>query len=221
MTDEQIREVLLSTQDYMLSCLPKTEWKHEFSKKYYKNKKKLISRERHPIQYWVRRVAVFILLTLCLSGGLILSFNKEIRAEVFKWIVERFDHNAYKYQNTLGENIDISGYSMEKVIPKEYTRIDRIEGEHSVDEIYINEKGELLFFVVKSSAEEQEFYVVSDKDMKPYEIVYVNGDSAELYLSDNQDESNMIVWRNKKDVLFSIKGIVEREELIKLAESIE
>ncbi|MBR4731977.1 MAG: DUF4367 domain-containing protein [Lachnospiraceae bacterium] len=221
MTDEQIREVLLSTQDYMLSFLPKTEWGHEFSKKYIKNKKSLIGRDKHPVQYWMRRVAVFILLTLCLSGGLILSFNKEIRAEVLKWIVEQFGDNAYKYQSNIGENIEVSSYSLEGIISKDYKRVDRLEGENSVDEIYVNEKGVLLIFVVKSSASEQEFYVVSDKDMKPYEIVSVNGNSAELYLSDSQEESNMIVWRNKNDVLFSIKGIMEREELIKLAESIE
>ena len=67
---------------------------------------------------------------------------------------------------------------------------------------------------------EKELYVVSDKDKKTYEVVKVKENRAELYISENAGESNAIVWQNKKGILFCIQGILTKEQLVELAESV-
>jgi hypothetical protein len=53
------------------------------------------------------------------------------------------------------------------------------------------------------------------------ETVYVNGNKADLYLSENPYESNVIVWEGSNGVLFSLGGILDKEQLISMAEKIE
>ena len=221
MTDAQIREVLLATQNCMLNRLPKKEWKHEFSKMYCRNKRKLIARDRHPMIYWIRKIAAILLLILGLSGGVILGFSEEVRAEVFRWIIEKIADNTYKYQNKADEDVDISGYSLANSIPEGYQCIDRIEEEYSTDEVYVNQQGELLIFRAIRPGAESEIYVVSDKDHKPYETTNIHGNTAQLYISENSGESNVIVWQGRGGVLFFIQGILEKKQLIELAESVE
>ncbi|MBR6150946.1 MAG: DUF4367 domain-containing protein [Lachnospiraceae bacterium] len=220
MTDEQIREVLKASQHYMMSRRPKIEWHHVFSKKYCRYKKKLIKRDNHPIWYVFSRIAAIILLAIGLSGGFVLGFKEDVRAEFLSWIVERFSDQAYRYQGTSSETKKISKYSLEGNEPKGYQIIDRMESDNSVDEIFVNDDGKLLLFMAMIPDSEKELYVVSDKDKKTYEVVKVKENRAELYISENAGESNAIVWQNKKGILFCIQGILTKEQLVELAESV-
>lgn len=220
MTDEQIREVLKETQHYMMSRRPKIDGHHSFSKKYCRSKKKLIKRDYHPIWYVFSRIAAIILLVLGLSGGIVFELKEDVRAEFLSWIVERFSENEYRYQGISSETIKISEYSIEGKEPKGYQLVDRMESDNSVDEVFVNDNGKLLFFLAMIPDGEKELYLVSDKDKKAYELTKVNENRAELYISENAGESNAIVWQTQKGILFCIQGILTKEQLIELAESV-
>jgi hypothetical protein len=220
MTDAQLKSALIEVRDYMLDQLPTEEWNYEFSPKFQRKMKQIIELEKHPIWYYVRRVAAALLITLGISGGLVLSFSEEARANVIRWIMERFAENEYRYQNEMGVKVDVSVFTLEGKVIEGYQLINRIEGEDTVDEVYVGENGEMLFFTAMSSEHEGDMYVVSDKNEEPL-TVYVRGRKMDLYLSGNQEESNVIVWQGSDGVLFSIQGIIEKEQLIEMAGRIE
>lgn len=220
MTDAQLKSALIEVRDYMLDQLPTEEWNYEFSPKFQRKMKQIIELEKHPIWYYVRRVAAALLITLGISGGLVLSFSEEARANVIRWFMERFTENGYRYQNEMGLKVDVSVFTLEGKVMEGYQLINRIEGEDTVDEVYVGENGEMLFFTAMSSEHEGDMYVVSDKNEEPL-TVYVRGRKMDLYLSGNQEESNVIVWQGSDGVLFSIQGIIEKEQLIEMAGRIE
>lgn len=222
MTDEQLRDALMEAQDYMLNQLPTMEWHYQFSPKFHKKMKKLIEMEKHPIWYYVRWVAPVLLILFGIFGGLALGARQEVRAGVVGWFVEHFTDNKYRYQNNMdaGTGFDVSQYTLEGNAPEGYQLLDRMEDENQVTEVYVGANGEMLFFSAMNSSCEEELYVSSDQNMR-LETVYLGGMEAELYATDNPGDSSTIIWQGTNGVLFSIKGILEREQLIHMAEKIE
>lgn len=215
MTEEQLRSALIEAQDFILSQLPKTEWDYEFTPKFHRKMKRLIELEMHPIRYYLIRAVAVLLAIICLSGGMLLGFSEEARAKVIWWINEFISENEYRYQSNKDMVIDVSGYTFESVISDGYTRLERIEMENSVDEIYVGKNGEMLTFSAIGSSQE-ELYVLSDESGQT-ERIDLEGTEMDLYISEKQGESNMIVWEGKNGVLFSIQGKINKEQLIEIA----
>ena len=222
MTDKQMKSALIEAQDYMLSQLPTTEWHYEFSPKFHKKMKELIKMEKHPVLYHVRLAAAALFVVFGISGGLVLGFRQEARAGAIRWFAEHLTDNVYRYQssNNMGTGVDVSQYTLEGKNIDGYQLIDRMEDESQVNEVYIDENGALLFFSAMNPTCEEELYISTDKNMRS-ETVYLRGTKADLYITDNPEDSSAIIWQGTNGVLFSIKGIMEKEQLIKLAEKIE
>ena len=219
MTDEQIREVLIATQDYMLERLPKTEWNHVFSPKFRKNMKKLIQRDKHPVRFYLLRIAAIVFAVLGLTGGMVLGLSGKARADFMRWIVEQFTHNEFRYQKEAGESVEIGGYTLEGSVPEGYRLLDRMEFEDRISEAYVNDNGAMLFFTVMNSEYDGAFSVLSDES-KPNGSAEINGTEADLYISSNAGEPNVIVWQGANGELFTIQGILDKKELIELAKRI-
>ena len=220
MTDEQLKSALIEVRDHMLTQFPVAEGSCEFSPKFHEKMKQLIEMEKHPLLYQVSRAAAAILVALGISGGLVLGFSEEARAEVIRWFVERFTDNEYIYQNNMGAGVDISVYTLEGIVLEEYQLVDRHEDEEIVNEAYRNEKGELLLFTAMSSTHKNEFYLLFDENMES-QTIYVSGNKADLYLSEKPDESNIIVWQSANGTLLSIQGFLDENQLKEMAEKIE
>ena len=220
MTDEQLKSALVEVRDYMLRQFPAEDADHEFSTRFHKKMKQLIEMERHPVLFYVRRVAAAILVVLGISGGLVLGFSEEARAEVIRWFAERFMDNEYRYQNNMGAGENVSAYTLEGIVLEEYQLVDRHEDENTVNEAYMSEKGELLIFTAMNSTHKEELYLLFDENMES-QTVYVNGNKADLYLSEKSDESNIIVWQSANGTLLCIQGFLDEEQLIEMAEKIE
>ena len=214
--DQIIRDVLLGTQKYMLKQLPKEEWDYEFSPQFQKRMQKLFKKCKHPIQYRLLKIGA-VFLGLVLLGGLILGFNEDARAQVMTWIREHITNNEYRYINKNVYNEEDKDYSLEGVIPGEYSlRMSNHENDR-IMEIYEDENGNLLYLMVMKSGYTNEFHVLSDED-KPNDSAYIGNYYAELYITDRSDEPSVIVWQDKDGSLISIQGVVEKELLIQLAE---
>lgn len=220
MTDKQLRDALIEAQDYMLSQFPKKEWHFDFSPRFQRKMKKLIEMNEHPAWFYLRQAAAVLITVLGISGMLLFGFNETVRANVIRWITEQLAANEYKYQNESGSKSDVFMYTLADEVPEGYRLLKRSEDENRVSEVYRDANGKQLVFFVMSSTKEKEFYLMFDNDLES-EAVNVNGVVADLYLSENHDENNIIVWKGTNDILFSISGFMNKEELIELAERIK
>ncbi|MBO7339564.1 MAG: DUF4367 domain-containing protein [Lachnospiraceae bacterium] len=220
MTDIQLRDALAEVQKHILSQLPTEYLEHEFSPRFHRKLKRLVELEKHPILFYVRKAVAFFFITLGITGGFIVGFDEEVRADIVRWIVVRFSDNEYRYQKDEAINVDITRYSVEGIVSGEYHLIDRFEGEDTVNEAFADEKGNLLIFTAMSSTHEEDFYILFAQRVDS-ETVYVKGNKAELYLSKDPNESNMIVWQGTSGVLFGIQGFFDKDQLIEMAEKVE
>ena len=220
MTDEQLQSALIEVMEYMLEQLPQDEWNYEFSPRFHKKLKQMIMMEKHPIWYYVRRIVAALLLALGISGGLLLGFDEKVRADFVRWIVEHFTENEYKYQNEMGNELDVSKYTWEGLVMEGYQLYQRNEKEEVVIEVYLGEGGNLLVFVVMNSTKNEELILLTDENAKK-EITQINGKNADLYVSEHDGESSIITWQGNKGELFSIQGIMDKEMLIELAEKVD
>ena len=220
MTDAQLRSALIEIRDYELGQLPEEEWNYEFSSRFQRKMEQLIKREKHPVTYHVRRFAAALFIALGVIGGMVFAFNAEVRAEVIRWIMEQFSENGYRYQNEVDTEVDVSKYTLEGIVPEEYQLVDRNEGEESIIEAYVRGDGSLLTFSVMRSTKSEEFIISFDSGIR-IETTYVNGNKADLYLPEDSNDSSVIVWQGSNGALFSIMAIMDKEQLIKIAEGIE
>lgn len=220
MTDEQIKEVLIGTQNYMLSCMPKTEWKHEYSPKFRRNMKKLIEKDKHLLWYYAVRVAAVIILLVSVSGGLLIGFHEEVRAQILGWILEQFADGGYRYHSGANLNVEITGFSLESLVPTGYHLAERIEEENRITEIYVDSDELFLFFTVLKPGFEGESDIIVSEDLLTDTANWGNTE-ANLYISPSSSEPNIIVWQGEKGILFTIQGFMTKEELIDIAKKIK
>jgi hypothetical protein len=220
MTDEQLKNALIEAQDYMLSKFPAREWHYNFSRKFQKKMKELVELEKHPLWFYIRRTAAILFVILGISGVLLFGFSENVRADFIKWITTRFSENAYRYQNEAQPIIDISQYSLTRIVANDYQLIDRDVKQESVKEAYISQSGDMLIFTVMVSTREEDFYVLLDGNTKS-ETVNIGNLFADIYLSENPNESNAIVWQDSNGILFSIMGCLDKEQLIDMIKKMD
>ena len=147
-----------------------------------------------------------------------LGFNESVHAGVMQWFQDHFGTNVYRYQNQSGENVDITKYTLQGMVPEEYQLFDRTVDEDGINETFVNESGDILSFRVMNPAYEGEVYVVSDAEKSSASIGRF---IAEIYLSNDPREVNAIIWKDNRGILFVIQGFLSETELIGIAKQIE
>ncbi|MBE5861966.1 MAG: DUF4367 domain-containing protein [Lachnospiraceae bacterium] len=217
MTDEQLKSALVEVRDYMLRQFPAEDADYEFSTRFRKKMKQLIEMEKHPIMFYVKRVAAAVLIVVGITGGMLFGFSKEVRADVVRWFMDHFAENGYRYRVETEVKVDFSQYTMEGIVPEGYQLVKRDEGEFVLKEAYRGVDGDMLVFVVMSSTHEEELNLSFNESTKN-EVAYVGSNQAELYVSEEPDEASTIIWRGSNGALFVIMGNMDKEQLIRMAE---
>ena len=146
--------------------------------------------------------------------------NEKVRADFVHWIMRIYSERLFGYYSTFDQEIDISKYTMENVVPKEYELMDRISNEGSVTEIYVNSAGAILSFSAVAPDGTSDFYIACDKDGADAPIA-ISELNAELYISKEEGESNAIVWTDENGVLLSISGYFNDQELTSFVKMIK
>jgi hypothetical protein len=216
--EERLRNALLEMQEYQVSLYPTpTEKDSEIPLGFRIKMNRLIERHDHPVWYQIKEVAVIVILLMGISAGLILGFNEKVRAEVFGWIMERFSDNEFQYQNHAhGGDISISDYSLVGNTPSGYKLLKQHGDENKRTEIFVNESGERLSFVVISPKYDGTVHVFSDED-RVGDPVYIDDLRADVYISTESGEANIITWQHENGIRFIIQGFLDKEQLIDLA----
>lgn len=213
-----LKKALLSVVEYRVSQFPEpSEEDFRIAKRLRPGIKRMIEKMESPFTYYAKRIAILFALLLGIMGAVLFGFNDSARAEVIRWFQERFGSNVYRYQKQIGEDLDLTKYSLQGKVPEGYQFFDRIVDEDDINEIYVNANDDFLSFTVMSPAYDGEVYLVSEKEKLS---VHVGRFQADVYLSNDANEGNEIVWQDETGALFIIQGFLSEKELIDLAEQI-
>lgn len=220
--EERLRNALLEMQEYQVSLYPApTKEDSRLPLGFRIKMDRLIERHDHPVWYKIKEVAVMVILLIGVSAGLVLGFNEKVRAEVWGWIMDRFSDNEFQYQNhERGEEIDFSDYTLDGITPPGYNMQKHRVDENKKIEIYVNDIGERLSLTVISPKYEGTVHIFSDEDSVS-DPIYIDDLQADVYISTESGEANVITWQNKTGIRFIIQGFLNKEQLIDLANKME
>lgn len=214
-----LKNALLSVVEHQVRQFPEpSEEDRRIARRLRPRIRRMIEKKESPITYYVKRIAVGLVLLLGITGVMLFGFNKSVHAGVIRWFQVHLGTNVYQYQNQSGENIDITKYTLQGIVPEGYQLFNRTVDEDGINETFVNESGDILSFVVMNPAYEGEVYVVSDAEKSSASIGRF---VAEIYLSNDPREVNAIIWKDNRGILFVIQGFLSETELIGIAKQIE
>ena len=218
-SDERLREAARRAEESILASLPEPEdCEAVFSARFERKMRKLIRRTAHPIRYRVMKAAACFLLVVLIGGG-VLTFNAEARAAFLGWVREVYSvYFEYHYTGSQKELSQDTIYCPTWV-PDGYDLIQEPKAGARVDVIYKNEQDESIVFNYSANVESLIFRIKrEDAQISP---VTVNGMSADLYLDQNESNSNFLVWKDADtELIFWIMAPLETDELVKIAENV-
>lgn len=221
-TDEMMAEAAAEMNEAMLRSLPDPDdCHHEFSRKFKRKMKRVIYRADHPVQFRIMQRVATIFLVICIGFATIFTLSPTVRATVLGWIREQYESFvAYYFEDgAFVGNTAIEYYI--SGMPMDYTEINT-----SYDEetglflgIYANSDDKLLYFSYSTIPENANFYVEDEG----YQVnqVLVAGNPGDLYISEDGIKSNCVIWHETEtNTIFYISAVLDREELLSLAESV-
>lgn len=218
MEEVALKKALLSVMEHQVRSFPKpSERDRRMARRLRPRIRRMIEKTESPVMYYVKRIVAVLALLLGITGAALFGFNESVHAGVIRWFQDLVLGVDYRYINQLGGQVDITLYSLQGKVPQDYQIFESITDKDEINEIYVNEAGDILSFTVMSPSYEGELYIVSDAEKHQ---VYVGRFQADVYISNDVSEGSEIVWKGEKDILFIIQGFLTEEELVELAEQI-
>jgi hypothetical protein len=217
-TNAMLREAAGVAEGALLQALEnKTFEPHQFSEQFERKMNKLVRRAKRPIQYNVMRSAAAILLVAAILFGMVFAISPEVRADVINWIKSTF----FEYSQYSGEGeIDNTEYEYYfPTIPEGYSELSAIDSKDGKIYLYVHKEGHMLQFSYAKGNRAHNLFVKTD--LHSYIEAQVNGNLADVYITESTEETNAIVWRDSKtDTLLCITAKADKDLLIALAESV-
>lgn len=219
MEEAVLKKALSSVMEHQLRSLPEpSEQERRMARRLRPRIKRMIEKKESPVTYYVKRVVAVLVLLLGITGAILFGFNESVHAGVIRWFQVHLGINVYQYQNQSGENIDITKYTLQGIVPEGYQLFNRTIDEDGINETFVNESGDILSFVVMNPAYEGEVYVVSDAEKH---VASIGRFMADMYVSNDPGEVNAIIWKDGRGILFVIQGFLSETELIEMAKQTE
>lgn len=221
MTEEMISKAAEEANRIILENLPDSQdCNHKFSVKFEKKIKHQMSKANHPKMYrFLKQVAGFLLVIL-IGTATLLTFNSEVRAAFFGWIIEQYEtFTSYQYSDETSETDILRNFQI-KALPDDYTELDRHETDTVRAIIYVEPTGKQIQFLYSIASSNSAHFILHQDGAKT--PATVGEYKADLYLFPNPEESNAVVWIDTdKNMIFYLSAYLDADELIKLAESVK
>lgn len=222
--DQRLRSALLDAArldgEEALSALGEEP---EFSPAYRAARARLLRSPFRSTAGWARRAvrwAACAGLVLCLSAGSVFLFSPSARA----WAVRMWSiwHREYTEYNFHGDGTDPAplGVWRPTYIPEGYVEWNKNETGilRSID--YVNEEDYLFSLTYMPLCENVS--IMLDNEHSVFSRTTVNGLPADLYVGIEADDPSTVIWIDENnDMVFSLDGVLEKEELLRMAESIK
>ncbi len=164
--------------------------------------------------------AACLLLALFVGGSVLLSVNGEARAAFAGWVKElRDSFFVYDYEGSAMPGAEPVEYEL-GWLPEGYTEYSvDVQQEGIVSKTYINSENKFLIFSYIYNPNGISW--VTEADTVIQKQITVNGSPANILLSQEEKNSNSILWSpTNSNVVFSISAFMDEEELLALAESV-
>lgn len=183
---------------------------------------KLIARERKFYYYWLntvgKRVAAIILVIL-LSFTTITFSVRALREPVIRFIVETFEKfSNVVFVNDKSEEDLIVDFTFEKImptyIPKEYKLDSDFEFDNAYQAMYVNNSNSTIIY---SQYINDDSISQANTENVVYENITINNADAIFY--SNKGTNTVMVSGER--YIFTVEGTIEKEELLKIVESIK
>lgn len=195
--------------------MPQVE--HQFSARFERKMNRLIRRVEHPVQHAFFRSVAAVLLLVFILFGMVFAISPEVRASVINWVKSTFFEFTQYSANQNTENADFEYYL--QFIPEGYSEFRTNDTEYGNTIIYIHEDGRLLKFLYADGNGAHKLSIITD--LHTHIEAHVNGNKADIYITDSELESNAIVWTDSESgYLFFIGAKADKDQLIALAESV-
>ena len=223
--DQVARQLMLDAARLEYGEMLEERPEHTFSPDFERKMKKLLRRGRHPGLYRALRGAACLLLALLLSGCTVLAVSPEAREVFVGWVREI--HDTYFLYRFFGDE-EREPVSKDDVlyqptyVPAGYRIEHRSVLINGIVTIwYIDDQtGKFATFDYFPDTSSPVLQITWENEII-YKKVLVNGNSADLYLDSEEGKANIIVWGDEKNgVAFKIGGVLDGEELIRMAESV-
>lgn len=167
----------------------------------------------------IQQVAiVFLIISIGFSGVMVVS--TPARAAVIRWIMEWYEtHIVYRFTGE-NYNVEMPKYEISD-LPEDYIEYEREESADYCFVSYINKEKESMIFLSYMRMEQGNATGIIIDDVS-IESVTINGSAGELYIPQDpiQMESTIIWIDSDRNLQFTIDGILSKEELIHIAESV-
>lgn len=193
---------------------------HTFSPKFQRRMARLIRRHRHKGLYRGLRRAACVLLAVLLGGTVFLSTNAQAREAFFGWVREQVEGaQRYFHQGNVTSASEIVRYQID--VPEGYWLEDSLEAEGYFDYYYVNDDGDSIEFTYQYETEAAggELYV-DDRETEKKQVM-VCGTPGELYLSNEEEMSNTVIWMDQSTgALIDVTAFLDEDALLDLAETV-
>lgn len=169
--------------------------------------------------YGAVKRAACILLVFVLAGGSLLTASPTVRAAALGWLRESYGTvSMYLFQEKAPRG-ELGKYRLSEV-PEGYTLWSESQSAHDGHITYINDDEQFLRLMYLRQPENGSTAFSID-EITLFEIsrVSVRGTIGDYYLCKDGSRGNAIVWE-ENDILFSISGFFQKEQLADLANCI-
>lgn len=220
-SDERLHKAAKKVEESMLASLPEPEeCEATFSPEFERKMEKLLHRADHPIRKRIMKAVACLLLVFLVGGGSVLTFSVEARAAFVTWVREVYETQfIYRFFQTNEGTPDDTVYRP-TWLPADYQMTSESESNSRTTVIYKDSSGSLAVFTYFLDTASPVFQIEKD-GTETYLQVHVNEMSAELYLDQDEDEPNVLIWLDEiNGVVFRISAPFGESELIKMAESV-
>lgn len=218
-TDTLLYDLVPKVEKILLNDSPPNEdLNHKFSRSFERKMEKLIRKNNYkPFAKGFKKVAVIFLLVTSILFATIMNVEalKTRFIKIIKEVYNELTSFSFIVENDNRDNLDIRFKIMEpEYIPTGFKKIE-------VDELYTiriisyeNEKGDVIIY--------QQNYITNGKIILDTEDANIENVKINNYQGQiiSKNETNQLIWFSE-EYYFNILSTLEKEELIKIGESIK
>ena len=216
-TDEMMKQAAKEAGNIITDSLQtQEEYRYEFSKTFENNMENILQKAKHKKRKRLYKQVACYLAIFVVTGSSFLMLNQEARATFLYWL--RGQYNGYmEYRYTGDGSAQQKAYVL-TYIPEGYYEKEISEMEGMNIAIYHNDLGNQIAFMSSSGTDAISLFI-SDENAQE---VMVGNIKADYYQAEADDENSVIVWYSEdRTTIFSISAALSKEEIVKIAESVE
>lgn len=216
-TEDMLKQAAKEAGNIIADSLPlRGESSHDFSKDFENKMEYVLQNAKRKKRNRVFQQAACWFVVCMVAGSSLLMFNTEVRGTFLYWLKGQYQ-GFMEYRYTGDGSVEQKQYAL-TYIPEGYYEKEATEMEGMNIAIYQNDGGNQIAFVSSSGTDAISLFVSDDNAQE----VMVGSLEADYYKAEEEDENSVLVWYSEdRATIFSITAALSKEEMVKIAESVE